>query len=255
VIALLIVILMELLLLLPRHIESSQIIPLNATVFLILVSDILIFFWLSNDKLVAYLHYISAINLICLCPIFVTIMWTVIPSSNHALCLYYITMMLSIIYIFKVRFVFVAAVEKFVCFPTWIYLVSKFPDDRTAEISIVLWTSLLIMALFAYDQEYKLKCRFICDESFMRNTEKLKSQLSVLAIKYSDHETGLNWPLDQAIQGIGELLASPDVNIEHIRTLKFIYECLNTSDLVSTSPVKVETMPDDEEQKVRHVFL
>jgi hypothetical protein len=246
VVAVLIVIIMEVLLLVPIPIEGSQIIPLNAAVFLILILTIFFFYQVSKNQLVGFLHYISGINLIILCPTFVTIMWTFIPSSHHALCLYYITMMMSIIYVFKVRFIVVASVEMIVCLPTWIYVATKFYDDTTTEMSIVLWTSLILMALFTYDQERKLKWRYLCDEILMQTSQNIKSRNSA-----EIPDPAFSSPIDQAIQCIGELLASPDVNIEHIRTLQYIYDCLNTSDWVSSSPIKVETMPDDEEGKVR----
>jgi hypothetical protein len=250
IVAVLIVIIMEVLLLVPIPIESSQIIPLNAVVFLIQILTIFCFYQLSKNQLVGILHYISGINLIILCPTFVTVMWTFISSSHHALCLYYITMMMSIIYVFKVRFIVVAAIEMIVCLPTWIYVATKFYDDTTTEMSIVFWTSLLLMALFTYDQERKLKFRYLCDESSMQTSQNFKSRISVLSNQ--NHDLGFSSPIDQAIQGIGELLASPDVNIEHIRTLQYIYDCLNTSDWVSSSPIKVDSMPDDEEGKVRY---
>ena len=109
--------------------------------------------------------------------------------------------------------------------------------------------AMALMALFAYDQEYTSKKRYLSDERFMQISEKLKEKLSVLSMNYSDSSKPES-PIEKALQGIGELLTSPDVNIEHLKTLRFIYECLNTSDFLSSSPIREGDLPTDEEQKV-----
>lgn len=251
IVAVLALVIMELLLLLAQPANSGILIPLNVIIFPLLLLNICLFYGLSRVQLVKSLHFLSAITMIIVGPVFVTMMRTLLSSPHHALYPYYIIIMFSVIYIFKVRFIVVAIVEKFICFPLWVFIATNYHDPETTESSIILWTSLLFFAWFAYDQEQKLKSRFLSNERFMQISHKLKNQLSTLANNFSDRGPDLDSPIERALNGIGELLASPDVNIEHIRTLKFIYECLNTSDLLNYSPVKVkDIMPDDEEQKV-----